>query len=401
MKVVLAHAFLGGTAGGGGGIRQMLELASGLDDAGHEVVLAAHSYEPGTIDPDPADRFEIRAVHTGAFEIPQTSAAVRDFVGPGLRRLAELFPDDADVVNVHEGPVHLAGLAAKRLRPTPVVWTRNDATQYELALMPEESWLPPVSGFQRAARRWLARQDRDAAQAMDAIVVLDSRNKRMVQRAYDRDAVIIQSGAAAKFFDAPAKAEARARLGIPEDEFAVLGVGILVSYRRHEDLIRAIGLLDDNGRRPQLRLIGSDHLYPETGAMLRDLVASENLEDRVELIQTAVSDSDLVAHFAAADAFVFPNEFQTWGLAPLEAIAAGTPVVVSRGAGVHEVLEGRKGVQLVDPRAPQQIADALQRIRLDPAGFAVTETREWSREEFGSRTFAARMAELFESLVRE
>jgi glycosyltransferase involved in cell wall biosynthesis len=377
----------------------MLELARGLKANGHEVTICAHSYHPGTIDPDPAEEFEIRAVTTGAYELPAGGRAAKEFAGRGMAELAALFPGDADVINVHEGPVHLAALAYKRAGgPAPVVWTRNDATQFELALLPEESWLPQVSAPHRVLRRYLARVDRDAAHAVDAIVVLDHRNRSMVERAYGREAEIIQSGAAAKFFSAPERAAARARLGIPADEFAVLGVGILIPYRRHEDLVRAVGLLSDRGRAPKLRLIGSDHLSPETGAMLREIVAAEALEQRVELIQTAVSDDDLVAHFAAADAFVFPNELQTWGLAPLEAIAAGTPVVVSRGAGVHEVLEGRDGVQLIEPRHPEQIAAALQRIREAPGEFDVATTREWTRSEFSAQHFAERMAELFTRL---
>jgi glycosyltransferase involved in cell wall biosynthesis len=160
-----------------------------------------------------------------------------------------------------------------------------------------------------------------------------------------------------------------------------------------------MSLLAPEGRTPRLRLIGSDHLSPETGVSLRKFVDESGIEDRVELIQTAVPDDELLAHFAAADAFVFPNELQTWGLAPLEAIAAGTPVVVSRGAGVHEVLDGRPGVQLVDPRAPEQIAAALENIRNAPGDWDVTETREWSRTELSSTAFAGHMADLFESLA--
>ena len=131
--------------------------------------------------------------------------------------------------------------------------------------------------------------------------------------------------------------------------------------------------------------------------MRRLVVAAHQRADRVELIQTAVSDADLVAHFAAADAFVFANQRQTWGLAPLEAIAAGTAVVVSRGAGVHEVLDGHQGVQLVDPQSPQQIAGALQRIKDDPAAYDVSETRAWTRKQFSAEAYARRMLELFET----
>jgi glycosyltransferase involved in cell wall biosynthesis len=398
MNITLVHAFFGGKAGGGGGIRQMIGLARGLKALGHEVTICAHEYEPATMDPDPADEFEIRSVNTGKIWMPATNAQSMRFSWLQMRDVAKLVPPTNDIVNAHEAPAQFAAYHAKRLKRGRAVWTRNDATLYEMARMPGESWVDQGSALKRGVLLGLRSPDRFAARKMDAITVLDSRNARMVERAYGRQSQIIQSGAAGKFFDAPSRAQAREQLGIPADEFAILAVGILAPYRRHEDLLLALAQLKPHDRATRLRLIGSDHMFPETGILLRGLVAQEGARDMVDLITDPVGDSELVAHFAAADVFVFPNEMQTWGLAPLEAIAAGTPVIVSRGAGVHEVLEGRSGVQVVDPRQPAQIARALERVRKDPSAFDVAATRSWSQGAFSSASFASRMAALFEEL---
>lgn len=398
MKVALLHGFVGGPAGGGGGVRQLLELGRGLGQLGHEVVVCAYQFEPGTVDPELEEMFEYRAVKRQKIDHPKSLVALQKAKWLEMKRLADLIPDDVDVINGHESPVYMAGAFAKRRLEVPFVWTRNDATLYEQMIMPDQSWSPRPGRLMQLAYRTSGRLDRMAIRSLDAICVLDERNQRMTKRAYGRDAQIMRSGAAPRFFDAPSRAEARRQLQIDADEFAVLGVGVLYAHRRHEDIVRALAQLQENGRPPRLRLIGSDHQSPETAEGLRAFIAESGIADRVEMINTAVSDEVLRAHFAAADAFVFANEHQTWGLAPLEAIAAGTPVVVSRGAGVHEVLEGRAGVQLVDARAPDQIADALERIRQDASAFEVSATREWTREEFSAETFARRMAELFERL---
>ncbi len=375
----------------------MMGLGHGLREGGHEVVICCHEYEPGSMQPDPAESFEIRAVHTGEIRVPRTRAESLRFSWRAMRDLAKLVPADADTVNAHESPAHIAGHYARRRVDTPVVWTRNDYTVYEAALMPEETWLPAIGVAGRVARRVAGLPDRQAGRAMDAIAVLDSRNARMVERAYGHKAEIICSGAAEKFFDAPARGEARRALGIADDEVFVLGLGILAPYRRFEDLIDAIGELGDIDRL-RARVIGSDHSYPQYGHDLSARIARLGLEDHVELVREAVSDDDLVANYAAADVFVFPNEKQTWGLAPLEAIAAGTPVVVSRGAGVHEVLEGRPGVEVVAVRSPQAIATAV-RAQLTASGRAgLDDTREWVRAEFGKQAYAAKMAALFAGL---
>jgi glycosyltransferase involved in cell wall biosynthesis len=99
--------------------------------------------------------------------------------------------------------------------------------------------------------------------------------------------------------------------------------------------------------------------------------------------------------YAAADVYVFPNERQTWGLAPLEALAARTPVVLSSGAGVHDVLAGRPGVHVVPPRSPAAIADALRTIHAEGPDPGLAETRAWIAEEFTPERYAQRMAELY------
>lgn len=397
MKIALLHAFFGGRVGGGGGIRLMTELGRGLCEQGHEVVVCCHGYEPGSLSPDPADEFEIRAVRTGPMQIPETRREALKLGWWQMREVARLIPDDVDVINAHEAPGHMAGYFAAKRGGAPVVWTRNDHTLWETALMPDQTWIANPGRIGRTIRLGLGLPDRAAGRAMDSIVVLDSRNAAMVERAYGSGAEIIRSGAAEKFFDAPDKATARRELGIAEGTLLVLGVGILAPYRRFTDLVSAVAELP-SGTDFELRIIGSEHSYPETARELREQIQHVGIADRTVLMTDGVSDSELIAHYSAADAFVFPNEMQTWGLAPLEAIACGTPAIVSRGAGVHEVLEGRDGAQIVSERSPTQIADAIAAIAAGGPAADVGETRTWIRNEFGRTRFAERMAELFARL---
>src|SRR5437899_2641278 len=72
MKVALVFNAIGGKAGGGGGARQMLELAGALVRQGHEVVVACHDHEPGG-DFEPPPGIEILSVR---------EAPVGPIVGP-------------------------------------------------------------------------------------------------------------------------------------------------------------------------------------------------------------------------------------------------------------------------------------------------------------------------------
>ncbi|MGB0871971.1 MAG: glycosyltransferase family 4 protein [Solirubrobacterales bacterium] len=398
MKIALLHTHFGGPAGGGGGVRQMTELARNLADLGHEATVCIHDHDSEDAFTGASEGFEVRSVEQGPYAIPVGARRALKQIWLQMPRLAKIVPADVDVINAHEFPaIHAGRIAARRLG-VPLVWTRNDYTVFEFALIPDETPVEPMSILQRSLRAVVSAPDARAARAADSIVVLDQRNRRMVARCYRREAEIIRSGPAPHFYDARSKTDARARLGIPEDDFVVLGVGILMPMRRFDDLIDAVASLGPRSN-AKTRIIGSDHIDPTYADHLDQRIAGLGLADRVTLIRGAVSEDQLSDSYAAADLFVFPNSKQTWGLAPLEAIAARTPVVVSRGAGVHEVLEGRAGVQLVDALAPDQLAEAIIRVESDPASFEVESTRDWVRENLNNRTYAENMLELFERVT--
>ncbi len=104
--------------------------------------------------------------------------------------------------------------------------------------------------------------------------------------------------------------------------------------------------------------------------------------------------------YAAADVFAFPNDSrQSWGLAPLEALAAGTPVIITTGAGVHEVLARRPGVTVIPEHDPAALARAIEvHMRSDHRSGAGP-TRRWLEDELSVAAYAARMSALFERVT--
>ncbi|MCC7107340.1 MAG: glycosyltransferase family 4 protein, partial [Chloroflexi bacterium] len=63
--------------------------------------------------------------------------------------------------------------------------------------------------------------------------------------------------------------------------------------------------------------------------------------------------------YNAASLFVYPSLYEGFGLPPLEALACGTPVVVSNAASLPEVV-GQAGL-LVDPLDEHGLAEAIRR----------------------------------------
>jgi starch synthase len=86
----------------------------------------------------------------------------------------------------------------------------------------------------------------------------------------------------------------------------------------------------------------------------------------VRWINAMVPVEDVVQLYSHASLFVCPSVYEPFGLINLEAMACGTPVVATRVGGIPEVvLDGETG-QLVPPRDPAALADAVRRLLADP-----------------------------------
>ncbi len=77
-----------------------------------------------------------------------------------------------------------------------------------------------------------------------------------------------------------------------------------------------------------------------------------------------VSETDLVRLYNAAEMFVYPSFFEGFGLPPLEAMACGTPVIVSNATSLPEVV-GDAGLYF-DPFCIDDIQNAIQMLLSDP-----------------------------------
>jgi glycosyltransferase involved in cell wall biosynthesis len=398
MHIALVNHHVGGEAGGGGGVRLMLELGAGLVRRGHRVTVACYDFLPGGEFSYAADKLEIRSVRVGAFELPAGNRALARRFWLDMPKVAGLVPSDADVVNAHDWLALRPGRIAAGRLAVPLVWTRNNESLWERAIVPQMTIIGPRSLPRRALTAALTWPDLLDARRASAIAVLSAQQVEMVRRSYRKDAIVVPVGPPAHFFDPPERAAARSRLGISEDVFLVVGMGTLVEHRRFEDLIEAVSLLADDPHLQAL-IVGSDHEDPAYADRLAAQIRERELTGRVRMPRASMSDAELKDTYAAADVFVILSERYAWGLAPLEALASGTPVILTPGAGVHDILAGRPGVQAIPTQDPRAIADAIRRWRSGEGREGLESTRAWLREEFALDVYVARMEQIYEDVV--
>jgi glycosyltransferase involved in cell wall biosynthesis len=128
--------------------------------------------------------------------------------------------------------------------------------------------------------------------------------------------------------DESARRTAREQLGLPQDAFVVGGVGRLADSKRFDSLVRAVADLPD----ARLLLVGEGperdrltQLAADRGAAGR-IVLHGACEDPPPASRTS-QEPDLPALLAAMDVFVSTSHDEAFGLAVIEALAAGLPVL--------------------------------------------------------------------------
>jgi glycosyltransferase involved in cell wall biosynthesis len=154
------------------------------------------------------------------------------------------------------------------------------------------------------------------------------------------------------------RAAVRAELGLDPETLVVGTVANLRVQKAYPDLLEAA--LEVIERVPRVRFVavGQGPLEAE----VRALHARLGLGDRFLLLGHR---PDAVRIMAACDVFVLASLYEGLGVAVMEALALGLPVVATAVGGVPEVVEhGREGL-LVPPRRPRELAAALVALLTD------------------------------------
>lgn len=118
----------------------------------------------------------------------------------------------------------------------------------------------------------------------------------------------------------------------PNDSRIVLHVGSFKKQKNHERLLEIFALIVKSVPSAKLLLIGDGPLVPR----VQDKLASLGLSSSVRLLGSRDDVSELMS---LSDVFLFPSLFEGFGLAALEANAAGLPVVGSKIEGLSEAVE--------------------------------------------------------------
>ncbi|HET9733611.1 MAG TPA: glycosyltransferase family 4 protein [Acidimicrobiales bacterium] len=261
-----------------------------------------------------------------------------------------------DVVSVWEmGAMSLSTLTLVERAGVPMVLTLHD---YWPQYAPQwDPWMRMFDG--RPWARWPIaplRMVTTAPELSGALANVVSRNLREKLSGEGRwrfpDAQVIHFGIDPGLFGVAEPVERRW-------DWKILYVGRLDVVKGIRTLALAMRHLPADA---SLEIIGQGD--PGIAAMVKDIIGEPRATGRVRF--SSCSRSELVGRYRAADALVFPSEWdEPFGLVPLEAMACGLPVVATGTGGSGEYLSGGENCLLFPPGDADRLAAAVRRLAED------------------------------------
>ena len=203
------------------------------------------------------------------------------------------------------------------------------------------------------------------ARECDRIMASTQAERQMFLRDYavrPQKVAVIPCGVDLELFRPIDRSVARRKTGL--DGKIVLYAGRIEKIKGLDRLIRAMVMVPGiDGLK--LVIIGGDENSRREVEQLRKLAAELKMEKRVEF-RDAVAQEELPFFYNAADVFVLPSFYESFGMAALEALACGTPVVTSPIADWRSIIKDGINGWVVADNSPEQLAAGIRRSLTGP-----------------------------------
>jgi len=193
--------------------------------------------------------------------------------------------------------------------------------------------------------------------------------------------------------------ESRRRLGLNGDKVflyvgrieSLKGVDLLVHTAAHLEIPQGVRVL----------VVGGDDGQNQEVERLRQLAQDLDVAEVVDFVGQ-VDQEELPVYYSAADVCVVPSFYESFGLAALESMACGTPVVASRVGGLSTIIQHGHTGYLKSWRCPEAFANSLEMITSSKSLLeSMGQAARRRAEGMGWDQVASAMAAHYESLATE
>jgi glycosyltransferase involved in cell wall biosynthesis len=251
----------------------------------------------------------------------------------------------------------------------------------ELALMLKQRYHLPTVGIEHwsevgrtAMRSDIVRRIRKAYPRLDALIAVSSALARNIRQAVGITPIVVNNMVNPEF--TPRSSAFHRRLA---DPVRLVAVGTLLPVKGYDLLLQALSMLPADQPRWHLQIVGDG----KQRRQLHELAASLGLSRHVSLVGRKTR-AEIVEILHESDLFVISSHIETFGVAGIEALATGLPVVTTDCGGPADFHTEANGVMCPPDDAPA-LAEAI-RLAIshladyDPVAIAADCRQRFSRQ---------------------
>lgn len=360
-----------GAADTGGQVVYVLRLAEKLSQMGYEVDIWTRQFEHQPALESVSDRVRIIRIPCGGRQfIPKEymCKVISEWID-GAYGIIRRYGLHYEYLNSHYWDAGLAGLELGDRLSIPHfftphslgVWKRQ---QMEADFPEDKERFDSLYNFGERIRSerqiCVASQSVIATTPCQIKVLADSYNIasaqcQLVPPGYDEHRFYAVSEAARQMI--------RKRIGFHQP--TILALGRLARNKGYDLLIRGFAVVAR--RQPDVQLylaVGGEKLSRDEQSLLdglKQLVNDHGLQQRVRF-GSYVPDAELADYYRAADVFVLSSRYEPFGMTAIEAMACGTPTVVTIHGGLHEALTFGRHALFADPFDAEDLGISILKV---------------------------------------
>lgn len=371
LRIALIHSHLNDR---GGSQRYVIEIANNLQLLGVKVDVFCYEYNVNACYPELTSQLKIKKVFTREIEnisdcsknknnyfknilkqIYKISLLKKIIIILGIDYLYSLYHTNIlakkvsalilsnnikyDLIFAHEEPLSVyASINYKKINDIPIYWFCYDTIEKWFLEWKNEHRNSSIRKF--LLKKFYFKYDKYLINNfIDKSAVLDNNMLNIYRNLYEKIPLIRRGGIPQSIFKYSRKNFFSKKYNLTKDKVVIFSLSRFVNYRRVHDILEMYRQLNVNIKQKVFIYLNTpitDEVYYKwCKSKYKDVFQCENVEISLEYPK---NDTEMYDMYLSSDIFIFPNENQTWGHAPIEAMACGVATLVSSGCGISEVV---------------------------------------------------------------